>query len=145
MTGSFILSARVANSKLAAKLAGDLIRVGGGQGIGVKAMVRRTSGTLAKRNLPASIIIRMNWSSSGAANAARLTAPVSGQWRDFPAGNLPGFGIAIKRLKQSARCLCPRFQVFSSPFIRAHKVTRGDTQWNEKVFPNPTKLLSRST
>lgn len=58
MTGSsFLTSARVANSKLAAKLAGDLIRVGRGQEIGVKASARRTSTTRSDRNLPAIIII----------------------------------------------------------------------------------------
>lgn len=56
-TSSFLTSARVANSKLAAKLAGYRVCVGCGQAIGVKASVRRTSTTRSDRNLPAIVII----------------------------------------------------------------------------------------
>lgn len=56
-SSSFLTSARVANSKLAAKLAGYRVCVGCGQAIGVKASVRRTSTTRSDRNLPAIVII----------------------------------------------------------------------------------------
>lgn len=158
MTGSsFLTSARVANSKLASITAGYRVCAGkraGGMGKRRLGSVAVEPATLAKRNLPAIVVIRCSWRGSGAARvAAELTAPTTGHARTT-AGSENSFGdraprghvflfALVKFLQEPTSGIAKAFHFLSKSMFHDRIKTHGAFTWNEKVFPNPPKVLSR--